>query len=203
MKKFSNLLNLVSASIMVSAFMILAACSHNPSKAEKIETEIDKKESVSGDTAVGVKDGNMIVQKKVMMSEEVRRLQNDVYSLEDRVYGNRTYGSQGLYGVLRDCRMQVADKANGGDGKLVWTEPIDRVTDKEDEFKLGIDEKEKIVGISEEFLKDRIVRFRNYRNVLEKRQDEYEEKLAVCHTELKSKKFDRKKSDSKSEVEND
>lgn len=197
MKKLSRLLNM----LFVSVLLLLAACSHNPSKAEKIETVIDKKEVVSGDTAVGVKDGNMIVQKKVMMSEEVRRLQNDVYSLEDRVYGNRTYGSQGLYGVLRDCRMQVADKSNGGDGKLVWTEPIDRVTDKEEDFKLGIDEKDKIVGVSEEFLKDRIVRFRNYRNVLEKRQDEYEEKLAICQTELKSKKFDRKKEDKKTEVE--
>lgn len=199
MRKLSSLLYMT----FVSMLWLFAACSHNPSKAEKIETAIDKKEVVTGDTAVGVKDGNMIVQKKVMMSEEVRRLQNDVYSLEDRVYGNRTYGSQGLYGVLRDCRMQVADKSNGGDGKLIWTEPVDRVTDKEEDFKLGIDEKDKIVGVSEEFLKDRIVRFRNYRNVLEKRQDEYEEKLAICQTELKSKKFDRKKEGKKSEVEND
>ena len=172
------------------AAISMAACSSNPHKAEKIETEIEKRTEVSSDTALGVKEGNMVVQKKVMMNEELRRLQNDVYSLEDRVYGNRAYGSLGLYGVLRQCKADVADRKNGGDGKLMWTEPVDRVTDKEDEFKVGIDEKDKIVGVKEEFLKDRIERFRNYRNVLEKRQDEYETKLAVCQADLKSRQFE-------------
>ena len=174
----------------------LSACSSNPNKAKNIETNMDKRESVTGDTSVGVKDGNMVVQKKVMMNEELRRIQNDVYETEDRVYGNRAYGSLGLYGVLRKCRMDLSDKNNGGDGKLMWTEPIDRVTDKEDEFEIGIDENEKLVGVSEEFLKDRIKRFRKYRDVLEKRQDEYEEKLAICQTELKSRKYDKEKSGS-------
>jgi len=169
----------------------LSACSHNPNKAEKIDTKIEKSDKVSGDTAIGVKDGNMIVQKKVRMNEELRSLQNDVYELEDHVYGNRKYGSLGLYGVLKDCRTQIADKENGGDGHLMWTEPIDRVTDKEDDFKVGLDEKDKLVGVSEEMLQDRIARFRNYKNVLQKRQDEYDEKVSICKTELKSRRSDK------------
>ena len=170
---------------------LLAACSHNPNKAEKIDTKIEKSDMVSGDTAVGVKEGNMVVQKKVAMNEELRVLQNDVYELEDRVYGNRKYGSLGLYGVLKDCRMQLADKDNGGSGKLMFTEPIDRVTDKDDDFKMGLDEKDKLVGVSEEMLMDRISRFRGYRSTLQKRQDEYEEKVAICKNELKAKKADK------------
>ena len=172
------------------ALLALPSCSSNPHKAEKIETNMEKKDAVSGDTAVGVKDGNMVVQRKVVMSEELRRLQNEVYELEDHVYGNRKYGSAGLYGVLKNCRGQLSDKNNGGDGKLKWTEPIERVTDKEDEFKIGLDEKEQLVGVSEEFLKDRIERFRNYKNVLMKRQDEYEDKVAICKTELTGRKHD-------------
>lgn len=178
---------------VVALSLTLSACSSNPHKAEKIETKMEKNEEIAGDTTLGVKDGNLVVQKKVMMNEEVRRLQNQVYSLQDNVYGNRTYGSLGLYGVLRDCRANVADKRYGGEGKLIWTEAIERVADKEDEFKVGIDEKEKLVGISEEFLKDRITRFREYRAILEKRQDEYEEKLAVCQADLKSRKFEASK----------
>ena len=178
----------IASSIILS--LALAACSSNPNKAEKIQTNLDKSQEISGNTSLGVKDGNLVVQKKVMMNEEVRRIQNEVYSLEDRVYGNRAYGSLGLYGALRTCKMDLADKKNGGDGKLQWTEPMDRVTDKEDEFKVGIYEKDKLVGVSEEFLKDRITRFRGYRSVLEKRQDEYEEKLAICQTDLKSHKAD-------------
>lgn len=175
--------------ILLSVIGFVVACK-SPHKAEKIETTMEKKEEITGNTSLGVKDGDMVVQKKVMMHEELRSLQNEVYSLEDRVYGNRNYGSLGLYGVLRQCRAELSDRKNGGDGKLIWTEPIDRVTDKEDEYQIGIDEKEKIVGVKEEFLRDRITRFKKYRTVLEKRQDEYEDKLAVCQAELKSRKFE-------------
>ncbi|MFN8790341.1 MAG: hypothetical protein ACK5Y2_02680 [Bdellovibrionales bacterium] len=175
--------------ITIAALILgVAACSSNPHKAKRVETEIESHGEVTGDTTVGVKDGNMVVQKKVQMNEEVRRLQNEVFELEDRVYGNRKYGSLGLYGVLRQCKVDLSDPQWGGDGKLKWTEPIDRITDKEDEWKIGLDEKEKLVGVSEEFLLDRIQRFRNYKRVLMQRQDEYEEKVQICKAELKTQK---------------
>ncbi len=173
-------------SIISSVFMM--GCKTNPHKAEKIETEMEKSADVSGGEKIGVKDGNLVVQKKVAMNEELRRIQYEVFELEDRVYGNRKYGSKGLYGALKGCREEITSKKYGGDGKLIWTEPMDRVTDKEDEFNVGIDEKEKIVGVSEEFLKDRIARFKGYKATLIKRQDEYEEKLEICDADLRAKK---------------
>lgn len=177
----------LKASLSIIMLLAISACAHDPNKAEKIKTEIENKESITGDTSVGIKDGAMVVQKKVLMNEELRRLQYEVYSMEDQVYGNRKYGSLGLYGVLRSCKIELADPKNGGDGKLMWTEPMDRITDKEDEFKVGIDEKQKLVGVSEEFLNDRITRFKGYKQILEKRQDEYEEKVAICQADLKAK----------------
>ncbi|MBY0554805.1 hypothetical protein K2P97_09765 [bacterium] len=175
------------AVILITVELLFTACTTNPNKAKDIETKMENTAEVGGDTSLGVKDGYMVVQKKVMMNEELRKLQYDVYELEDRVYGNRKYGSLGLYGVLRECRLQLSDTKNGGDGKLKWTEPIDRVTEKEEEFKIGLDEEKKLVGVSEEFLADRIKRFKGYKTVLDKRQDEYEEKVAICKAELKSK----------------
>ncbi len=172
--------------LFLSCALLITACAHNPNKAEKVDTKVDNSEQVSGDTELGVKNGNMVVQKKVIMAEELRRLQYEVYEIEDRVYGNRKYGSLGLYGVLRDCKIQLAEPKNGGDGKLKWTEPIDRVTEKEDDFKIGLDEKKKLVGVSEEFLSDRIARFKGYKTLLDHRQDEYEEKVAICKSELNS-----------------
>lgn len=169
------------------ALVFLTQCKTNPNKAEKIETEIKNHGQVSGDTAVGVKDGNLVVQKKVQMNEELRRMQIEVYELEDRVFGNRKYGSLGLYGVLRQCKADLSEPKNGGDGKLKWTEPMDRITDKEAEFKIGLDEKDKLVGVSEEFLKDRLDRFRGYKKVLMTREDDYEEKVQICKTEMKSR----------------
>lgn len=178
-------------SLMLLAFG--AGCSHNPNKAEKIDTKMERSEQITGDEKVGVKDGNMIVQKKVEMNEELRKMQNEVYSLEDRVYGNRKYGSQGLYGTLKACRAKVVSKEMGGDGKLMWTEPLERITDKEEEFNVGIDEQDKIVGVSEEFLKDRINRFKKYKATLQKREDEYTEKLEICDTDLAAREHEMKK----------
>ena len=173
--------------------VLMTGCASNPYKAKEIETEMKKKQSVSAGENLGVKDGNIIVQKKVEMNEELRRIQNEVYSLEDKVYGNRKYGSQGLYGALKTCRKELTSKKYGGTGKLMWTEPIDRITDKEDEWDVGIDEKEKIVGVSEEFLLDRIKRFKGYKRKLQKRDDEYTEKLEICDAALEAKKHDLKK----------
>lgn len=177
----------IIAIVLISVELLFTACTTNPNKAKDIDTKMENSAEVNGDTSVGVKDGYMVVQKKVQMNEELRTLQYSVYELEDRVYGNRKYGSLGLYGVLRECRLQLSDTKNGGDGKLKWTEPIDRVTEKEEEFKIGLDEEKKLVGVSEEFLADRIKRFKGYKTVLDKRQDEYEEKVAICKAELKSK----------------
>ena len=174
----------------IATVLLFSACASNPHKAKKIDTEIEKSEAISGSEKLGIKDGNMIVQKKVQMNEELRELQNEVYSLEDRVYGSRKYKSQGLYGSLKACRAKLVSKAMGGDGKLMWTEPIDRITDKEDEFNIGVDEKDKIVGVSEEFLKDRLTRFKQYKSVLQKREDEYVEKLEICDTELAAREHD-------------
>lgn len=176
--------------VMIGVILALGACSSNPHKAEKLETEMDAKGKVK-DEKVGLKDGDMIVQKKTLMSEELRKLQYEVYELEDRVYGNRKYGSKGLYGVLKDCRLELSDKKNGGDGKLKWIEPIERVTDKEDEYKIGLDEENNLVAVSEEYLKDRIERFRGYKQVLMKRQDEYEEKIDICKADLKARRHDK------------
>lgn len=171
----------------------LVGCASNKHKAEKIDTNIENSSAVSGDTELGVKDGNMVVQKKVMMSEELRRLQNEVYSLEDRVYGNRKYKSDGLYGALKKCRAKLSSKKMGGDGKLQFTEAAERITDKEDDLKIGLGDKDQIVGVSEEFLKDRIERFRGYKKLLNSREDEYKDKLEICDAEMEARQADMEK----------
>src|SRR5690606_9369413 len=103
----------------------------------------------------------------------------------------------GLYGALRKCRAKLSRKEFGGNGKLTWTEPIDRITDKEEDLRIGLDDKEKIVGISEEFLKDRIDRFRGYKKILMQREDEYQEKLEICDAELASRLADKEEEKAK------
>lgn len=163
----------------------LFACSHNPNKAEKIQTEIDTKTNLGNDTQVGLKDGNMVYQKKVLIGEELRDLQIKAHELEAQVYGGRRYfDNRGLWGALKDCREQVSML---GDGKLQWTEGREYVIPDEDNYAIGLDEKNSLVGVSEEFLKDRLQRFKQYRDVLEKRYDDFTERIRVCKLELQAK----------------
>ena len=170
--------------------LFLGACS-SPHKAKKIDTEIDKKEQMGGEN-IGLKDGNMVVQKKVMLAEELRKLMTSTYELEDKVYGNQELGSWGLYGVLKECRKKISSKEFGGEGKLMWTEKIERVIDRNDEFKIGLDENEKLVAVKEEYLLDRIGRFKKYKEVLSFREVEMKDKVDICQAELASRKHEMK-----------
>ncbi|MGE0526588.1 MAG: hypothetical protein AB7G93_15515 [Bdellovibrionales bacterium] len=171
-------------------FILLSGCKSRPHKAENIETQLERAAQISGNQKVGLKDGDMVVMDKVEMSEKLRDLQNEVYALEDRVYGTRKLGSLGLYGDLKACRRKMASRQFGGSGTLVWTEPLDRLTDKEDELKIGLDEKKELVGVSEEYLRDRLNRFRGYKLILQKRADEFTDRIASCKSELASKEHD-------------
>lgn len=171
-------------------FLTLTSCKSNPHKAEKLQTQMDSAQGVSGSQQLGLKNGEMMVMDKAQMSERLRDLQNGVYALEDRVYGTRKLGSLGLYGELKGCKRKLASRQYGGSGNMVWSEPMDRVTDKEEELKVGIDEKKELVGVSEEYLKDRISRFQGYKLILQKRHDEFTERIETCKAEVAAKEMD-------------
>ncbi len=170
----------------------LIGCAHDKNKAEKIDTSLKYAEPITGNEKVGVKNGDLVVQKKVLMSEQLRDLQNKVYSLQDRVYGNRDYGSEGLWGALRKCRAKLVSPAMGGDGHLMWTEPRDLVVHSDKDYTIGLDDQNRIVGLTTEYLKDRITRFEQYKSILDKREDQLQTKLDVCDTELAAAKWKRK-----------
>ena len=177
--------------LLIATALTLSSCT-NPNKAQDIDTEMERRERVNGGEDVGLKNGEMILQRKVDMAEELRRIQVDVFELEDRVYGNQKYGSSGMYGTLKNCRKKRSNKANGGNGKLIWTEKPDRPTNVEDKLKIGLDEKNQLVAIKEEYLLDRIKRFRKYKRVLTARETDFKDKLDICDTGLQSQIYDMK-----------
>jgi hypothetical protein len=171
--------------LTLSASLFLFACSHNPNKAEKLDTTLDKKGDVSQGGAIGLKDGNMVYQKKYEISEELRDLEIKTHEMESQVYGGRRYfDNRGQWGALKDCREKISLM---GDGKMSWTEPREYVIPDEDNYSIGLDEKNNLIGVTEEFLKDRMARFRKYRDTLEKRSDEYTERINECKMELQTK----------------
>lgn len=174
--------------LAVLALLFVSGCV-SKHKAKDIDTTVEMSAPVRSDSVVGVKDGDMIYRRKVAMNEELRRLELDVYDLEAKIMGGPRYlDNRGLYGVLRDCRVQLGDVNNSGDGKVRWTEKREYVTPDDDYSAIGVEDKKQIVGVSEEFLKDRLERFKNYKKVLETRQDEYETKVKMCELELAAQK---------------
>jgi len=175
--------------VLIAALgLSLVSCASNKNKAEKIDTTLETSTPVGG-AAIGVKDGDMVYQRKVQMNEELRTLENEVYDLEAKVFGGPRYlDNRGLYGVLRDCRIALGEVGNGGDGKVRWTEARQYVTSEEDFSKMGVENKKSIVGVTEEGLRDRVERYRGYKATLISRQDEYETKIKVCQLELSQQK---------------
>jgi hypothetical protein len=174
--------------VLISASLLNFACA-SKHKAEDVDTKLKNAAPVTGSSEIGVKDGDMVYQRKVMMNEELRKIEVDVYNLEAQVYGGPRYNdNRGLYGVLKDCKAELSQVKNGGDGKLLWTEKREYVTPDDDFTKIGIENKKNIVGVSEEYLKDRLDRFKSYKGTLEGRRDEYETKVKMCELELDGKK---------------
>lgn len=168
----------------------LAACStthKEKSEVKDIDTKLERAQDVNGET-LGVRDDSIVIQKKRVLAEELRELQNYTYGIGDEVYGSRKYGSRGLYGVYADCKADLNSKKYGGSGDLPYIEPAEKIIKEKEEWKFGKDENDKLVTVSEEFISERIERFKKYRDKLEKRRAEYELKVRVCKNKLKNAK---------------
>ncbi len=177
--------------LLLSSLFVFAACSSSLEKkneVKELDTKLEKEQKISGNDKLGVRDNKLVVQKKVLLAEELRALENETYGIEYEVYGNREYGTKGLYGVYRDCKGDLNSVALGGTGKLIPIEPAAPVIKEDAPFELGEDEEGQLVGISEEYLTQRIDRFKKYRKVLRQRREEYETKVRICKNDVKSAK---------------
>ncbi len=157
-------------------------CATNPHKAVKLDTSIEKTTPISQDSVIGVKDGNIVYQKKILLGEELRSVTVTVHEMEAKLYGGpRYYDNNGLIGALKICRAQLSGLT---DGKLLWTEKRDYVVPESEDIKMGLDESGKLAGLTEEFLRDRIERFRGYKRILESRTSDMEDKISACQSEV-------------------
>ena len=177
--------------------ILLAACASQLEKDNEVKdlnTQLEDEKRIAGDDRIGVRDNKLKVQKKVLLAEELRSLENKTYAIEHEVYGSREYGTKGLYGAYKDCRGEVNSVKYGGTGKLAPIEPAAPVINEDPLLNFGKDEEGQLVGISEEFLSQRIDRFKKYRSLLKKRRIEYETKLSICENDVKTAKAKLKQS---------
>jgi hypothetical protein len=183
---FHSFRQLTIVVLTIFSALLITSCS-SKHKAEKLDTELDKANPVMAGQEVGIKDDKMVVQRKALIAEELRKLQIDVHTLEDRTYGGpRYYGNPGLWGALNECRIRLANVATGGTGKLSYIEPREYVVEDKEFNKIGIDEKGQLVSLEEEFLKDRIERYQKYKKILMERNMSLQDKVDMCQVEFKA-----------------
>lgn len=177
---------------MISGILAFVMSCSSPSKVKRLEDEDTKLKDANpvGTENVGIKDDHIVVQKKVYLSENLRRLQNEVKELERLIYGARKNDPGGLYLLLRECHQRASDKRIGGDGKYPGMERIARLTGKDPEYKYGLDSKDHLVAISDEFFHERINRYRKFKEILEKRHTDFQEDLGVCEAKYRSRLID-------------
>lgn len=169
--------------LMTFILIAMVGCKSNPHKAENLDTKTEKEDVVANGERIGLdSSGDMIYQKKVMMAEEIRKLQDDVYDLEDKVYGTRRYGTKGLYGKYSDCLKKSKPDIKASLPKI---DKLDRWSDKDEDIKIGVDpDKDKLASVTQEKLKDRMAKFQEYRRILQQKEDEYEDNLKTCQAQL-------------------
>jgi hypothetical protein len=131
--------------------------------------------------------GEMITRKKVAMNEALAELQRDVNELEIDIYGDETLGRSGLYGVLSECLDRSVEKKNGGDGKLkrLPEKAILVPPEEATQVKIGLDENNKLVSVSEEYLLTRIHRYQTYKAGYLKQKEDFKERIRICKADLK------------------
>ncbi len=182
--QFSRIL---SVSLLSLALTTISGCA-NRNKADIVDTGLEKQAHVTAGQgeSVGVRDKEFVLQKKKNLGEELRRLEENVRELDDRVYGNRDFDTYGIWGKLRDCRNSLKEKNSDFDPGS-----MERVSDSEyllnwkanSDAKAAIEKSsEKLVAMSEEDLDDHIKKLNKVKSHLQEREDEINDKLSRCRS---------------------
>jgi TolA-binding protein len=174
--------------LIASLVLLLSNACANRNKADIVDTQLQNQSNVSNASgeSVGVRDNEFVLQKKQSLSEELRKLEQNVRELDDRVYGTREYETYGLWGKLRDCSAKTKDKKSDYDAG-----PLQRISDEDyllnwtanSDAKAGIEKSsDRLVALSEQDLDDHIKNMNKATTRLQQKEDELRGKLLECQT---------------------
>lgn len=172
--------------VILLSVLALGACS-SKKKIENVETEVENSRAVSPNTVVGKNSsGDTIHQEKTDLVEYLLDLEKEVYTTEETIFGNRSYGNIGKYGSLENCMTELQKNKTGQWGMVEMPEKVVLTKLGSPKKKAGIDEKKNLVVLSQEEITARIKRFEGYKDNYEKQLDWYDSELKNCTLKLKN-----------------
>lgn len=176
MKKFLTVLTVV----------LLAGCGSKRDVHEELDKTLDTNLNDKGER-VGLRDNEIVIQKRVSLEQNLAKLKNEVIDLENAIYGASRRNPGGLWEGLRDCRKRISDPRVGGTGKPEPMERWEKISEKDEEFDFKVDKKRNtVVGISEEAMQTRLDRLKTQKTMLEERYDQLRDKLETCDDNYRS-----------------
>ncbi len=175
---------IITATLGLGIGLLAVGCS-SKTPLKEIDTELKNRQNVGSETLGKNKEGQYVLQKKESLATHLLDLQRSVYGMEEGIYGNKTYGNKGKYGVLEDCRIELRAKSNG---RWEMVDPAPKTILSKEEAKItkkmGIDEKGQLVMLTEEELTSRIKRFERYKSSYELQDDWYDVEIKACKISL-------------------
>jgi len=123
-----------------------------------------------------------VIQKKVYLEEEMRKLQDDIEDLENNIYGKSRKDPGGLWAKLQECRVRTADPRIGGTGMPEPMENWEKISETDPDVNYRVDDKKNVVVVSEEELGARISNLNKTKRVLERRFGEFKDKVDSCES---------------------
>jgi hypothetical protein len=153
--------------ILIMSVIAMMACS-SKQKIDKVETEMEDASAINNETFIGKNSsGDTVIQEKVKLADYLLDLEREVYTSEESIYGNKSYGNIGKYGSLENCMTELQKRNTGKWGMVELPEKVLLTKLGEPKKKAGMDEKKQLVLLSEEEITGRIKRFEGYKQTYE------------------------------------
>jgi hypothetical protein len=173
--------------ILIMSVLALAACS-SKKKLETVETELEGQAKINNTTSIGkAGSGDTVIQEKTKLVDYLVDLERQVYAAEETIFGNKAYGNIGKYGALENCAVELQKQTSGKWGMVEMPEKIVLTKLGGPKKKPGIDEKKRLVVLSQEEITARIKRFEDYKEAYENQDDWYDTEIKNCNLKLKNR----------------
>lgn len=167
--------------IFCSGLLMVGCSSSEKKKVTEVDTKLKNEVLLGSGESIGVKEDELLFQKKTNLVTEITNLENEVILLEDRVFGSKMHGSKGLMGEYDKCRVKRAEVTGVYSGKIK-----EAAYQKDSQRKIYIEKGSgRLITLTQENLEDRFKKLSGYKVVLEDAENEIQDYLTQCQLDLK------------------
>lgn len=177
----------LKCTLTLSLLMSLLISCGSKTKLQSEGQELSNRNPISKDTEIGtLEDGQVVHRDETVLTNKIRRLENQVLLLEERLYGKSGNSHKGLLGELQQCasRSKAPEKYVAGPAYRP-SKMNERARFEEGAGKVVADQKTGLLKLTtEEDIHSKLGRLNKDLSDLEKQEEEIQNKLSSCKREV-------------------